>query len=90
MTHLDFCWSIIESLAMECLKQQQSHRMSIGRPLSQPRPVRLDRKLHLLELGESRRDCVVCSDRSTGSRHTIPVTINQHFILPSFEHFHTL
>jgi len=70
ITHLDFRQSVIESLAIEYLQQQESHRTSVGRPLSRPHPVRLDRKLHLLEQGESRRDCVVCSDRSTGSQHT--------------------
>ena len=64
--HLDFWQSLVESLATEYLQQQESCRSSIGRPLSWLRPVRLDRKLHLLEHGESRRDCVVCSDRSTG------------------------
>ena len=33
---------------MEYLQQQESRRSSIGRPLSRPRPVYLDRKLHLL------------------------------------------
>ena len=70
MTHLDFRRSVVESLAMEYLEQHESRRTSVGRPLSRPCPVRLNRKLHLLEQGENRRDCVVCSDRSTGSRHT--------------------
>ena len=47
--HLDFRRSLVESLATEYLQQQESRRSSIGRPLSRPRPVHLDRKLHLLE-----------------------------------------
>lgn len=95
MTHLDFRRSVVESLAMEYLEQHESRRTSVGRPLSRPCPVRLNRKLHLLEQGENRRDCVVCSDRSTGSRHTTTFFCktcpDQPPLHPTtcFERFHT-
>ena len=92
--HLDFRRSLVESLATEYLQQQESRHSSIGRPLSRPRPVHLDRKLHLLKQGESRRDCVVCSDRSTESRHTFfcKTCPDQPSLHPTtgFECFHTL
>ena len=95
MTHLDFRRSVVESLAMEYLEQHESRRTSVSRPLSRPCPVRLNRKLHLLEQGENRRDCVVCSDRSTGSRHTTTFFCktcpDQPPLHPTtcFERFHT-
>ena len=51
--HLDFRLSLVESLVTEYLEQQESRHSFIGRPLSWPRPVHLDRKLHLLEQGET-------------------------------------
>ena len=42
ITHLQFRQSIVESLAVEYLQQQESRRISVGRPLSQPLPIRLD------------------------------------------------
>ncbi len=69
-THLDYRRSILESLATEYLEQQESYRTSVGRHQSRPRPARLNKKLHLLEQRESRQECIVCSDRRSGSRHT--------------------
>ena len=90
ITHLDFRRSIIESLATEYLQQQESRRTSVGRPLSWPRPLRLDRKLHLLEQWESRRDCVVCSDRSTGSWHILLQNMSRSTSISSYHLFWTL
>ena len=96
ITHLQFRRSIVESLAVEYLQQQESRRISVGRPLSQPLPIRLDKKLHLLEQRESRKECVVCSDRRSGSRHTTTFFCktcpDQPTLHPTvcFERFHTL
>ena len=96
MTHLEFRRSLVESLATEYLQQVESRRTSVGRPLSQPCPIRLDKKLHLLEQREGRQDCVVCSDRRSGSRHTTTFfckTCPDHPSLhptTCFERYHTL
>ena len=93
-SHLDFRRSLVESLATEYLQQRRC--TAIGRPRSQPSLVRLDRKLHLLEQRESRHDCVVCSDRERGQRHTTTYFCKTCPDKPSlhpttcFERFHTL
>ena len=96
LSHLDFRRSLVESLATKYLQEQESRRTSVGRPRSQPCPVRLNKQLHLLEQRGSRHDCVVCSDRQHGSRHTTTFFCKTCPDSPSlhpttcFERFHTL
>ena len=91
VSHLDFRRSLVDSLATEHIRDEGTHRTSVGRPLTRPRPVRLDKKLHLLEL-----DCVVCSDTRGGSRHTTTFFCktcpDQPSLRPTtcFERYHTL
>ena len=61
-TALDFRRSIIEDLVQEHL--QQYSRPSSGRPRLGPTPIRLNRKLHLLEQCSTYRNCVVCSGQT--------------------------
>ena len=91
LTALDFRRSVIEDLVQDHL--QQCSRPSSGRPRLGPTPIRLNRKLHLLDQRSTFRNCVVCSGQT---RHTTcyycktcPEQPALHPV-PCFERYHTI
>ena len=91
LTALDFRRSVIEDLVHDHL--QQCSRPSSGRPRLGPTPIRLNRKLHLLDQRSTFRNCVVCSGQT---RHTTcyycktcPEQPALHPV-PRFERYHTI
>ena len=92
LTSLDFRRSVIEDLVQDHLQQSGSHP-SAGRPRLGPTPIRLNRRLHLLDQRSTYRNCVVCSGQT---RHTTgyycKTCPEQPALHPTtcFEKYHTL
>ena len=88
-TALDFCRSITEDLVQEHL--QQYSRPSSGRPTLGPTPIRLNRKLHLLEQHSTYRN-FVCSGQTRHTTCYYCKTCSEQpaFTPPCFEGHHTL
>ena len=80
LTALDFRRSVID--VQEHL--QQCSRPTSGRPRLGPTPVRLNRKLHLLDQRSTNRNCVVCSGQK---RHNLLLLQNMPRAASTSSHF---
>ena len=65
LTSIDFHRSTIDDLVHEHL--ESSNCQTVGCPRLRPTPIRLNKKLHLLNQRRTNRNCVVCSGER---RHT--------------------
>ena len=92
LTSLAIRWAVIEALVVQQIQERGSCQ-SIGRPRMNPTPLRLNKKLHLLEYRSTYRNCVVCSGATRRTTSTYCKTCPDHPTLhptPCFECYHTM
>ena len=91
LTSIDFRRSIIDDLVREHL--ESSNRQTVGRPRLRPTPIRLNKKLHLLNQRSTNRNCVVCSgERRHTTLYYCTTCPEEPALHPTtcFERYHTL